>query len=375
MASVTLRNLTKTFKAVVAVNDLSLEIFDKEFLVLVGPSGCGKTTALRMIAGLEETTSGSILIGENDVTDVAPKDRDIAMVFQNYALYPHMSVYENMAFALRMRKFPKDKIDARVQESAKLLGLEGLLDRKPKQLSGGQRQRVALGRAIVREPQVFLMDEPLSNLDAKLRVQTRAEITKLQRRLGITTIYVTHDQVEAMTMGDRIVVMKDGLLQQCDTPMNIYRYPANIFVAGFIGTPPMNFMEGTLEKSGSNMILNAGGSSLSLPADRWPALADYVGKKLQFGVRPEDIELAPAGSPNTISMKVDVVEPMGSNLTVYFTAKAVANTLVANLSTEAIVKVGDTASVSFDLTKCHLFDLETTKALEVVLSQRTHSEG
>ncbi len=375
MASVTLRNLTKTFKAVVAVNDLSLEIYDKEFLVLVGPSGCGKTTALRMIAGLEETTSGSILIGEHDVTDVAPKDRDIAMVFQNYALYPHMSVYENMAFALRMRKFPKDKIDARVQESAQLLGLENLLDRKPKQLSGGQRQRVALGRAIVREPQVFLMDEPLSNLDAKLRVQTRAEITKLQRRLGITTIYVTHDQVEAMTMGDRIVVMKDGLLQQCDTPMNIYRYPANIFVAGFIGTPPMNFMEGTLEKSGSNMVLNAGGSSLVLPTDRWPALSNYVGKKLQFGVRPEDIELAPAGSPNTISMNVDVVEPMGSNLTVYFTAKAVTNTLVANLSTDAIVKVGDTTSVCFDLTKCHLFDTETTKALEVVLSQRTHSEG
>ena len=368
MASVTLRNLCKTFKTVKAVNDLNLEINDKEFLVLVGPSGCGKTTALRMIAGLEETTSGSILIGDSDVTDVAPKDRDIAMVFQNYALYPHMSVYENMAFALRMRKFPKDQIANRVQESAKLLGLENLLDRKPKQLSGGQRQRVALGRAIVREPKVFLMDEPLSNLDAKLRVQTRAEITKLQRRLGITTIYVTHDQVEAMTMGDRIVVMRDGLLQQCDTPMNIYKYPANIFVAGFIGTPPMNFMEASLQASGSDMNLVIGGTAITLPNNRWPKIKDYAGKAVSFGVRPEDIMLAEDGAPNTIKMNVDVVEPMGSNLTVYFTAKEFTNTLVANLSSESLVKVGDTVSVSFDLSKCHLFDTQTTLSIEVVKS-------
>src|SRR5947209_8072745 len=273
MAGVALKELTKEFKEVIAVNKVNLEIRDKEFLVLVGPSGCGKTTALRMIAGLEEATGGEILIGDRVVNDVSPKDRDIAMVFQNYALYPHMSVYDNMSFGLRLKRTPtggvwpfnskrtfsKTEIDKRVKDAANLLGLENLLQRKPKQLSGGQRQRVALGRAIVREPKVFLMDEPLSNLDATLRVQTRAELKKLHRRLGITTVYVTHDQVEAMTMGDRIVVMNHGFVQQVDTPLNLYNHPANIFVAGFIGSPAMNFIPVTIRSQGGSIIAQAEG--------------------------------------------------------------------------------------------------------------------
>src|SRR5438552_3842408 len=267
MAGVTLNKLTKAFKEVVAVNEVDLEIRDKEFLVLVGPSGCGKSTILRMIAGLEELTDGSIYIGERLVNDVAPKDRDIAMVFQNYALYPHMSVYDNLAFGLKLRKTPKDEIRRRVNEAAQILGLQNLLARKPKQLSGGQRQRVALGRAIVREPQVFLMDEPLSNLDAKLRVQTRAELIKLHRRLQTTVIYVTHDQVEAMTMGSRIAILRDGVLQQLDTPSEVYANPANIFVAGFIGSPAMNFFQAEIEGADSELTVKAAGIDLKLPPE------------------------------------------------------------------------------------------------------------
>ena len=268
MAQVVIKDLTKTFKTVVVVNKMNLEIRDKEFLVLVGPSGCGKTTALRMVAGLEEATDGEIYIGDRLVNDVSPKDRDIAMVFQNYALYPHMSVYDNMAFGLKLRKVPKNDIQQRVKEAAELLGLADLLNRKPKQLSGGQRQRVALGRAIVREPKVFLIDEPLSNLDAKLRVQTRAELIKLHRRLGITTIYVTHDQVEAMTMGDRIVVMKDGIVQQVDSPLGLYNSPANMFVAGFIGTPSMNFVDAKITNGSQGFVIDAGCFKVTAPTKK-----------------------------------------------------------------------------------------------------------
>src|SRR5512141_1857845 len=278
MAGVTYDHVTKQFGEVKAVNDLSLDIKDKEFLVLVGPSGCGKTTALRLLAGLEEISAGNIYIGERLVNDVAPKDRDIAMVFQSYALYPHMSVYDNMAFGLRLRKTPKSEIDRRVKAAADTLGIKELLQRKPKQLSGGQRQRVALGRAIVREPKVFLMDEPLSNLDAKLRVQTRAEISKLHQRLETTFIYVTHDQPEAMTMGSRIAVMKDGVLQQLDTPQRLYDCPANMFVAGFIGSPAMNFFDATVGGSREDLYLDAGGFRLPVPGDKKETLAGYVGK-------------------------------------------------------------------------------------------------
>src|SRR5579863_6040893 len=322
MASVTLRDLTKEFKEVVAVNHVNLQIQDKEFLVLVGPSGCGKTTALRMIAGLEEATGGEILIGERVVNDVSPKDRDIAMVFQNYALYPHMSVYDNMSFGLRLKRTPtggvwpinskrtfsKEEIDRRVNEAAEMLGLKPLLQRKPKELSGGQRQRVALGRAIVREPKVFLMDEPLSNLDAKLRVQTRAELIKLHRRLGITTVYVTHDQVEAMTMGDRIAVMSNGVIQQCDRPLSLYNHPANLFVAGFIGSPAMNFVPVTVVKQGDSLAVDAVSFKVVLPALQAERARPYVGKTCVWGIRPEDIYdrelpgLIKAATGNTITV-------------------------------------------------------------------------
>ncbi|MHB1001062.1 MAG: ABC transporter ATP-binding protein [Armatimonadota bacterium] len=368
MAGVTLKNLNKTFKNVIAVNDVNLEIKDKEFLVLVGPSGCGKTTALRMIAGLEESTSGEILIGERLVNDVSAKDRDIAMVFQNYALYPHMSVYDNMAFGLKLRKVPKLEIRRRVEEAGKLLGLENLLDRKPKQLSGGQRQRVALGRAIVREPKVFLMDEPLSNLDAKLRVQTRAELIKLHRRLGITTIYVTHDQVEAMTMGDRIVVMKDGLVQQVDSPMGLYNRPANIFVAGFIGTPSMNFVDAVLKKENDRFLVDAGSFKVAIPADRNGVDYDsYVGKSVVFGVRPEDIAdkslsamIVPTAD-NTIKATVDVIEPMGSAMTMYL--KNGDHSLIGTIDAESKAKEGQEIELVIDMNKVHLFDKETEAAI------------
>ncbi|MDO8588341.1 MAG: sn-glycerol-3-phosphate ABC transporter ATP-binding protein UgpC [Armatimonadota bacterium] len=367
MANVVLKDLTKHFKNVVAVNNVSLEIKDKEFLVLVGPSGCGKTTALRMIAGLEEVTDGEIFIGDRIVNDVSPKDRDIAMVFQNYALYPHMSVYDNMAFGLKLRKVPKHDIKRRVQDAANLLGLQELLERKPKQLSGGQRQRVALGRAIVREPKVFLMDEPLSNLDAKLRVQTRAELIKLHRRLGITTIYVTHDQVEAMTMGDRIVVMKDGLVQQVDSPLGLYNKPVNMFVAGFIGTPGMNFLNVKLEDGGENVYINADCFRVKVPVEKSSKLKDYIGKEVIFGIRPEDIfdedlsgTLQPS-SDNTVTAGVDVIEPMGPIVTAYLTCGD--HSLIATIDAETRIEETKDSKFVFDMSKTHLFDKDTEETL------------
>ncbi len=381
MASVTLNQLTKEFKEVVAVDKLNLEIHDKEFLVLVGPSGCGKTTALRMVAGLEESTSGEIRIGDRVVNDVSPKDRDIAMVFQNYALYPHMSVYDNMSFGLRLKRLPSGKpwpfntvrafdkaeIDKRVQEAARLLSLETLLQRKPKQLSGGQRQRVALGRAIVREPKVFLMDEPLSNLDAKLRVQTRAELIKLHRRLEITTIYVTHDQVEAMTMGDRIAVMNHGLMQQCDTPLNLYHHPANIFVAGFIGSPAMNFVTVTLSGEGDKVFADSGSFRVQLPATQAAAVKSHIGQECTFGIRPEDIYdkslegLVKPTPGNTITVGVDVLEPLGSDVEMHITSGE--HNLIAKIDSKTQAKVGENIDVVLDLDKAHLFDPKTEQAL------------
>ncbi len=367
MASVLLKDLTKTFKNVIAVNNMNLEIKDKEFLVLVGPSGCGKTTALRMVAGLEEATSGEIFISDRLVNDVSPKDRDIAMVFQNYALYPHMTVYDNMAFGLKLRKVPKDQIKSRVQDAANLLGLGELLERKPKQLSGGQRQRVALGRAIVREPKVFLMDEPLSNLDAKLRVQTRAELIKLHRRLGITTIYVTHDQVEAMTMGDRIVVMKDGLVQQVDSPMGLYNKPVNMFVAGFIGTPSMNFIDAKLVKTEGRYTVDAGSFKVMIPESKTGKDWDkYDGKAIVFGVRPEDIfdkaiAMVPPTVENTITALVDVIEPMGAIVTAYLTVGD--HSLVATIDAETKMIEEKDMEFVLDMEKTHVFDKDTEQAI------------
>jgi len=368
LAQVSLNNVYKRYdNKVTAVNDLNLEIHDKEFMVLVGPSGCGKTTALRMIAGLEEISDGQIAIGDRVVNDVSPKDRDIAMVFQNYALYPHMSVYENMAFGLKLRKVPKPEIERRVNEAAKLLSIESYLQRKPKALSGGQRQRVALGRAIVREPQVFLMDEPLSNLDAKLRVQTRAELIKLHRRLGITTIYVTHDQVEAMTMGDRIAVMKDGVLQQCASPLEIYQRPANIFVAGFIGTPSMNFIPATLKKTANGYSIDTGVFTVGVPSRIDTEIEQYVGKSVTFGVRPTDIYDKNLKNPieatpeNTVRTQVDVSEPMGDIVTLYLTAGT--HQIVAAIDADTKAKDGNALDVIFDIEKTHLFDPTTEVAI------------
>ncbi len=365
MARVVLKSLSKRFRSVVAVDDLNLEIEDKEFLVLVGPSGCGKTTALRCIAGLEETTAGEIYIGDRLVNDVSPKDRDIAMVFQNYALYPHMNVYDNMAFGLKLRKFPRAEIRRRVNEAADMLGLGGLLKRKPRELSGGQRQRVALGRAIVREPKVFLMDEPLSNLDAKLRVQTRAELIKLHRRLGITTIYVTHDQTEAMTMGDRIAVLNDGRMQQVDTPLELFNHPANIFVAGFIGSPAMNFLDATLEGDDGDLYVKTDALRLRLPPAHANRVQDRVGQRVVFGVRPDDIydrSLSPAVTQSdTATLTVDVTEPMGSTVYVYLAAGK--HSLIADLDAETGAKDGKPLEVVFDMSKTRLFDPETQIAL------------
>ena len=365
MARVQLAGVTKKFGAVTAVNEITLEIPDKQFTVLVGPSGCGKTTALRLIAGLEEATAGDIFIGERRVNDVPPKDRDIAMVFQNYALYPHMTVYDNMAFGLRLRKYPKTEIDRRVKEAAEMLGIERLLDRKPKQLSGGQRQRVALGRAIVREPQVFLMDEPLSNLDAKLRVQTRAEIKKLHARLQTTTIYVTHDQVEAMTMGERIVVMKDGLVQQVDTPLNLYDRPANLFVSGFIGSPAMNFIDSALTDAGGKLLIDAGSFRLEVPSDLVSQARPWAGRRVVFGVRPEDIAdraMANGAQPAwTIKATVDVHEPLGSDSILYLTAGA--HSIVARVDARTQARMGDSVEVIFNMRKMHLFNPETQQAI------------
>ncbi len=365
MAKVQLENLSKIFGTVKAVNDVTLEIPDQKFTVLVGPSGCGKTTCLRLVAGLEEATSGSIYIGERRVNDVPPKDRDIAMVFQNYALYPHMSVYDNMAFGLRLRKYPKSEIDRRVREAGGMLGIQGLLGRKPKQLSGGQRQRVALGRAIVREPQVFLMDEPLSNLDAKLRVETRAEIKKLHARLQTTTLYVTHDQVEAMTMGDRIVVMSDGLVQQVDSPLTLYEKPANLFVAGFIGSPAMNFLRTKLVQRNGGVELDAGAFRLPVPADVAPTTKPWVGQEVIFGIRPEDIQdralSRDAPADWTVQTTVDVHEPIGSDIILHLSAGD--QLFVARVDAHSEARMGRPAEVVFNMRKMHLFAPETSQAI------------
>jgi multiple sugar transport system ATP-binding protein len=345
---------------VIAVNDLNLEIQDGEFLVLVGPSGCGKTTALRCVAGLEDITDGRLLIGDRVVNNVAPKDRDIAMVFQSYALYPHMTVYDNLAFGLKLRKVKKADIDTRVKEAAGILGLERFLDRKPKALSGGQRQRVALGRAIVREPSVFLMDEPLSNLDAKLRVQTRAEIARLHQRLGTTTVYVTHDQVEAMTMGDRIAVMRDGLLQQVGSPQDLYDHPVNIFVAGFIGSPSMNFA--TTKSEGKDLMF--GGAKLELTGVQARAAESRPdGAQVLIGFRPEHIELANGqdGSAVRFPAKVDVVEYLGNEELIH--AQAEGSEIVALLPSDRKVGVGDNVQLAVPMEKLHIFDPESEKTL------------
>jgi len=365
MASVTYRNVYKRFGDFTAVEDLSIEVEDKEFVVFVGPSGCGKSTSLRMLAGLEEISDGEILIGDRVVNDVPPKDRDIAMVFQSYALYPHMSVYDNMAFGLKLRKTPKNEIDRRVKEAADILGLETLLDRKPKALSGGQRQRVAVGRAIVREPAVFLMDEPLSNLDAKLRVTARAEISKLHKRLGTTFIYVTHDQVEAMTMGDRIMVISDGILQQIDSPRNLYNRPDNLFVAGFIGSPSMNFFDTKLVGEDGKLFVDTGDFRLHVPEDRKTIYQDYVGKDVTLGIRPENIHGVPYIPPNIdaapIKANVEVVELLGHELHLFVNSGK--NSFVSIVDTRLAPTVGNDVDLVVNVDTLHLFDKNTERAI------------
>jgi multiple sugar transport system ATP-binding protein len=360
MASVTYKHVTKRFGDVVAVNDIDIEIADKEFLVLVGPSGCGKTTALRLLAGLEEITEGEIYIGDRVVNDVAPKDRDIAMVFQSYALYPHMSVFDNMAFGLKLRKTPKDEIKRRVQDAAEILGIEMLLKRKPRQLSGGQRQRVAVGRAIVREPKVFLFDEPLSNLDAKLRVQTRAEISKLHHRLQTTFIYVTHDQVEAMTMASRIAVIKDGIVQQVDSPQNLYDTPANVFVAGFIGSPAMNFFNAKLDRADGSLVVDTGTFQVAVPESKSDRFMNFAGKQVIFGIRPDDIHdpaFAPPGiSTAPVEAKVDVTELMGNEIFMYLDSGEYS--YVGRIDPRTQLRIGDQATVVFNVDNMHLFETE-----------------
>lgn len=364
MADLSLRHIYKIYEGdVTAVKDFNLEIEDKEFIVFVGPSGCGKSTTLRMIAGLEEISKGELYIGGKLVNDVEPKERDIAMVFQNYALYPHMTVYDNMAFALKLRKAPKDEIDKKVREAAKRLDIEHLLDRKPKALSGGQRQRVALGRAIVREPKVFLMDEPLSNLDAKLRVQMRTEISKLYQSLGTTFIYVTHDQVEALTMGTRIVVMKDGIIQQVDTPLNIYNTPNNLFVASFIGSPQMNLVDGTVIENDGNVYCKFDGNNILLPKEKAKALKDkgYLNKEVVFGIRPEHLddskELTQSNPNATLSGDVEVVERMGAESYIYF--KSGRNNMTARVDGSTKSEPKDKIDLYVDNKNIHVFDKET----------------
>ncbi len=359
MARVVWEKVTKKFGQVVAVDNLTLTAEDGEFLVLVGPSGCGKTTALRLVAGLEEPTSGLIWIGDRVVNDLPPRDRDVAMVFQSYALYPHMSVYDNMAFGLRLRGVPKAEVDRRVKQVAEILGIADLLNRKPRQLSGGQRQRVALGRAIVREPKVFLMDEPLSNLDAKLRVQTRAELKKLHQALNTTTIYVTHDQVEAMTMGTRIAVMNRGVLQQVDTPQNVYEHPVNIFVAGFIGSPAMNFFRGRLLSEDGRLYVDLGDFRVEVPGRLGEVLRERApGPEVVLGVRPEHIR--PAGGPG-IRCRVEVVEPLGSETLVHVSSGR--HTWTVWLPGMLKVEPGMSLELEFDPEKLHLFDAGTERAL------------
>jgi multiple sugar transport system ATP-binding protein len=365
MASVTFENVTKRFGDVIAVGDLNLNVVDKEFLVLVGPSGCGKTTALRLLAGLEEITEGRILIGDRAVNDVAPKDRDIAMVFQSYALYPHMSVYDNMAFGLKLRKTPKEEIKKRVDKAAQSLGIENLLDRKPRQLSGGQRQRVAVGRAIVREPKVFLFDEPLSNLDAKLRVETRANLSKLHQQLQTTFIYVTHDQVEAMTMASRIAVINKGLLQQVDTPQALYDNPDNLFVAGFIGSPAMNFFKTRLVQGDGNLFVDGGTFKVQIPPSRLEAYNKFVNRPVIMGIRPEDIQdpnfLPPGIIPQPVEGLVDVTELMGNEIQLYITTGE--HNFVARVDPRTKATMGQRTQVVFNMGNVHLFDPETEQAI------------
>ena len=368
MASLSLKNVCKVYpNGFVAVKDFNLDVADKEFIIFVGPSGCGKSTTLRMIAGLEEISSGELWIGDKLVNDVEPKDRDIAMVFQNYALYPHMTVYDNMSFGLKLRKVPKPEIDKLVHEAAKILGIEQLLDRKPKALSGGQRQRVAMGRAIVRNPKVFLMDEPLSNLDAKLRVQMRMEIQKIHQRLETTIIYVTHDQTEAMTLGTRIVVLKDGIIQQVDTPQNLYDKPCNVFVAGFMGSPQMNLINAKVVQSGEDVVLMFGGNTVKLPEGKAQKLieAGYVDTTVIMGIRPEDLndsEVIINANPDcVIEATIRVYELLGAEVYLYFDIDEVNCTARVNPRTTA--RPGDTIKLGIDMTKLHIFDKDTEQVI------------
>ncbi len=381
VGSITLNAIDKVYEnGFHAVHKLSLDVADGEFLVLVGPSGCGKSTALRMIAGLESITSGELRIGDRVVNDLEPKDRDIAMVFQSYALYPHLTVRNNIAFALKLKKMPKAEINERVEKAARILELTENLDRRPGQLSGGQRQRVAMGRAIVRQPQAFLMDEPLSNLDAKLRVQMRAEVAKIQHSLNVTTVYVTHDQIEAMTMGDRVAVLSRGVLQQVDTPQNLYDHPDNLFVGAFIGSPQMNLLEATVSRNGGGTTLRVGSNTLTVPASvmaAHPSLADYDGRRVAVGIRPEHLSAASDGAPDTIKGVIHVREGLGSEVILHMTTDAVgvdtsaaenkAETLehvvVARVEPHTTAQIGERAVLGVDTTRIHLFDLETGRTL------------
>ena len=375
MASLSLKHIYKKYPGgVTAVSDFNLEIKDKEFLILVGPSGCGKSTTLRMIAGLEEISEGELWIGDTLVNDVAPKDRDIAMVFQNYALYPHMTVFENMAFGLKLRKVPKEEIKRRVEEAARILDINHLLERRPKALSGGQKQRVALGRAIVRNPKVFLLDEPLSNLDAKLRASMRTELTKLHKKVETTFVYVTHDQVEAMTMATRIVVMKDGLIQQVDTPQNLYDYPVNLFVAGFIGTPQMNFISCQLIEEGGELFVTFGTSKLKVPAEKAnnPALKEYVGQEVIVGIRPECLFDDPAHisamSDSIIETTVEVTELMGAEIYLYLSFDGQdeatnGKNIIARVSSRSTSRAGDQIQIAVEASRMHIFDKDTERCI------------
>jgi multiple sugar transport system ATP-binding protein len=378
MAEVRFENVSKVYEGGVrAVNDVNLTVEDGSLLVLVGPSGCGKSTTLRMVAGLEEITTGSIYIGDRLVNDVLPKDRDIAMVFQNYALYPHMTVFNNMAFGLKLRKYPPEEIEQRVARAAELLEIAPLLKRRPRELSGGQAQRVAVGRAIVRQPQVFLFDEPLSNLDAKLRVQMRVEIARLHERLGATMIYVTHDQVEAMTMGTRVAVMKDGYVHQVATPLELYNHPVNKFVAGFIGSPPMNFLAGRLENAGQVVRFVSPDLSLTLTQETASHASDHIGQEVYLGVRPEDIHdsaFFPAKDPaGAQSLHVEVVEPLGAETLVYMRVPSEKQDIVARFDTRSTPRVGQQASLAFDMAKAHLFDRQSEQSLTYALEERSHA--
>jgi len=362
MAEVLLKDITKVYDGnVKAVDKVNIEVKDQEFVVLVGPSGCGKSTTLRMIAGLEDITDGDLFIGGKRMNDEAPKDRDIAMVFQNYALYPHMTVYDNMAFGLRIRKFPKPEIEARVKEAAQILDIEELLERKPKALSGGQRQRVAVGRAIVRKPKVFLFDEPLSNLDAKLRVQMRAEISSLHTRLQATMVYVTHDQIEAMTMGDKIVVMKSGIIQQIGTPLKLYNDPINRFVAGFIGSPPMNIAPADIVEEGGKILAKEDGLTIVIPKDKESMIKPYIGKKLYLGVRPEDLQFTKKPEGNNLKASISVIEPLGNETHLYIDTRE--NQFIARALPENDYHVGDEVNFTPNLDKVQFFDYETERSL------------